>query len=57
MVKLLTKQVNNDGTTTIVYSIEKNKVTLVTGHSPRVDSVKVVTKDKMIDELRKLMNK
>ena len=56
MPKLLRKQVNNNGSITLVYRLEKN-IVLLTGRSPWIKDIKVVTKDKMIDKLRELMNK
>jgi len=54
MPKILVKQINNDKSTTIVYAGEKREVVLITGVSPWVYQVDVVSKDKMFDKLREL---
>ena len=56
MPKLLRKQLNNNGSTTLVYRSEKS-IVLLTGRSPWIKDIKVVTKDKMIDQLRILRDR
>lgn len=52
MPKIIIKQNNNNGTSTLVYEGEKNNVVLVTGKSPNVHHVEVVSKDKLYDQLK-----
>ena len=54
MPKILIKQFYSDGSCSIVYEGEKSNVVIFSGTSPNVEreSIKVVTKDKMYDQLK-----
>lgn len=56
MPKLIVKQKNRDGSETLVWkdSDGKGQVVLASGVSPWVYKVKVVSRDKMRSELRRL---